>query len=60
MKKNSLQNISKKINNKAKIQENSMNMVEEYKKAKKILEKYSTGEEKTFTYTVGDLNAYLG
>lgn len=60
MKKNSLQIISKKINNKAKIQENSMNMVEEYKKAKKILEKYSIGEEKTFTYTVGDLNAYLG
>lgn len=60
MKKKSLRNISKKINNKAKMQENSMNMVEEYKKAKKILEKYSTAEEKTFTYTVGDLNAYLG
>lgn len=33
---------------------------EEYLRVKKLLEKVSSSNEKKFTYTIGEMNAYLG
>ena len=60
MKKKSLQQISKFIDKKAKEQFSESQKIEEIMKAKAALKKYSSKPTKEFTFTVGEINAYMG
>ena len=59
MKKN-MQQISEFIDNKAKKQRIKISNLDKFLKAQKNLKRYATKTEKSFTFTVGDVNAYLG
>jgi hypothetical protein len=60
MKKKSLQQISAFIDKKAKEQLSESQKIEEIMKAKAALKKYSSKPTKEFTFTVGEINAYMG
>ncbi len=60
MKKKSLQQISKFIDKKAKEQFSESQKIEEIMKTKAALKKYSSKPTKEFTFTVGEINAYMG
>jgi hypothetical protein len=60
MKKKSPQQISEFIDKKAKEQFSESQKIEEIMKAKAALKKYSSKPTKEFTFTVGEINAYMG
>ena len=60
MKKKSLQQIAEFIDKKAKEQFSESQKIEEIMKAKAALKKYSSKPTKEFTFTVGEINAYMG
>ena len=60
MKKSDLKKIADFVNEKAKEQLSAHPKEKEIILAKKNLKKYSTNQEKEFTFTVGEINAYMG
>jgi len=60
MKKKSLQQIAEFIDQKAKEQLSESPQMDEIIKAKAALKKYSSKPTKEFTFTVGEINAYMG
>ena len=60
MKKNDLQNIAEFVDKKAKEQLSESPKMDEIIKAKTALKKYSSKPTQAFTFTVGEINAYMG
>lgn len=60
MKKKSLQQIAEFVDKKAKEQLSESPKIDEIMKAKVVLKKYSSKPTKEFTFTVGEINAYMG
>ncbi|MDY6854518.1 MAG: hypothetical protein SWO11_07390 [Thermodesulfobacteriota bacterium] len=60
MKKKSLQQITEFVDKKAKEQLSESPKRDEIIRAKAALKKYSSKPTKEFTFTVGEINAYLG
>ena len=60
MKKKSLQQIAEFVDKKAKEQLSGSPKIDEIMKAKAVLKKYSSKPTKEFTFTVGEINAYMG
>ena len=55
-----LEEIADFIQKTAKVQENKIEKLEQSKEVKKLLESFSTDSKKEFTFTIGEMNAYLG
>jgi CO dehydrogenase/acetyl-CoA synthase gamma subunit (corrinoid Fe-S protein) len=60
MKQKSMQYIAKFVEKKANEQLSTSPKIEEILKAKEALRKYSSAPIKEFTFTVGEVNAYMG
>ena len=60
MEKKGLQQIAEFIDKKAKEQLSESQKIEEIMKAKAAMKKYSSKPTKEFTFTVGEINAYMG
>lgn len=60
MEKKSLQQIAEFIDIKATKQLSESQKIEEIMKAKAAMKKYSSKPTKEFTFTVGEINAYMG
>ena len=60
MKNKNMQHIAEFVDKKANKQLSKSPKLDEIMRAKEILKKYSTKQKKDFTFTVGEMNAYLG
>lgn len=59
-KSKSLEGISKFIEKTAEEQENKNDKIKEIRKVKSLIDNFSTSTQENITFTIGEINAYLG